>query len=573
MYAEFFGLKSAPFSIAPDPRFLFMSERHREALAHLLYGLDGGGGFVLLSGEIGAGKTTVCRCFLEQIPSHCDVAYIFNPKLTVTELLQSVCEEFGIAVMPRDPLAPSVKDYVDPLNRFLLDAHAAGRHSVLIIDEAQNLSADVLEQLRLLTNLETHERKLLQIILIGQPELRDLLTQPSLEQLAQRVIARFHLDALSAAETLQYIEHRLSVAGWSGPLPFDAKALRLIHATSRGVPRRINLLCDRAMLGAYAQGLRRVGAPVVEAAAAEVFDRRSVPGAWRRMSRGLAWPVAGAAVGLLTMVVWTQLTSVRPAPTPWAAPATSASKPELASAAEAHASAVLPAAPEASTPSLSPVGEVAASPAGPAGANDVLPLITGPGSLTLVADEAVAWRQLAGLWRATPVDGPPCTGLAAQGIGCWRGKGNLALISQLDRPVLLWLEQGSASGWALLTSLDSVAVQIESHGMPQAMPLAQLATLWRGDMATLWRMPEGYRGLLLAGSRGPAVDSLVAMLAKVRQEVAPAGPALVNAAVMDRVSAFQVSEGLTPDGVAGPTTFMLLQRRIGVDEPRLGKRS
>src|SRR3954470_24956783 len=201
MYAEYFGLKHEPFSIAPDPRYLFMSERHREALAHLLYGLGGGGGFVLLSGEIGTGKTTVCRLFLEQIPANCNVAYIFNPKLTVIELLQSVCDEFHIAVPRKEGSAPTVKDYLDPLNAFLLDAHAAGRNNVLIIDEAQMLSAEVLEQLRLLTNLETNERKLLQIILIGQPELRAMLSRPDLEQLAQRVIAHYHLSALSEDET------------------------------------------------------------------------------------------------------------------------------------------------------------------------------------------------------------------------------------------------------------------------------------------------------------------------------------------------------------------------------------
>jgi len=199
MYAKFFGLKQEPFSIAPDPRYLFMSERHREALAHLLYGVRGGGGFVLLTGEIGAGKTTVCRCFLEQIPKRCNVAYIFNPKLTVIELLKTVCDEFRIPLDPDRHRSETVKEYLDPINEFLLKTHAVGQNNVLIIDEAQNLSSDVLEQLRLLTNLETSERKLLQIILIGQPELRDMLARPELEQLAQRVTARYHLKALSVA--------------------------------------------------------------------------------------------------------------------------------------------------------------------------------------------------------------------------------------------------------------------------------------------------------------------------------------------------------------------------------------
>jgi type II secretory pathway predicted ATPase ExeA len=298
MYLPFFGLKQEPFSIAPDPRYLFMSERHREALAHLLYGVRGGGGFVLLSGEIGAGKTTVCRCFLEQIPKRCNVAYIFNPKLTVEELLRTICEEFHIPAGHPGPA--SVKDYVDVLNAFLLRTHAVGQNNVLIIDEAQNLSADVLEQLRLLTNLETSERKLLQIILIGQPELRTMLARPELEQLAQRVTARFHLDSLSLRETVQYVRHRLSVAGLNRPTPFDREALQRIHELSRGVPRRINLLCDRSLLGAYATGKPRADREIVEKAALEVFgkDERSAPrrAQWRRVGVFALGAAAGAVL-------------------------------------------------------------------------------------------------------------------------------------------------------------------------------------------------------------------------------------------------------------------------------------
>mgnify|MGYP002354063190 CR=1 FL=1 len=234
MYVSFFGLQHAPFSIAPDPRYLYMSERHREALAHLLYGVQAGGGFVLLTGEIGAGKTTVCRCFLEQVPPRCNVAYIFNPKLTVHELLKTVCDEFRIPLPPEHPgVARTIKDFIDPLNEFLLRTHGVGQTNVLIIDEAQNLSADVLEQLRLLTNLETSERKLLQIILIGQPELRQMLARPELEQLAQRVIARYHLEALSEAETAQYVAHRLGVAGLGGGRAGGAVARAQREVTGR----------------------------------------------------------------------------------------------------------------------------------------------------------------------------------------------------------------------------------------------------------------------------------------------------------------------------------------------------
>ena len=280
MYAGYFGLQQTPFSIAPDPRYLLMSERHREALAHLLYGVQGGGGFVLLTGEIGAGKTTVCRAFLEQVPANCRVAYIFNPQLTVNDLLKTVCHEFHIEVRPDGGGPATIKDHLDPLNAYLLASHARGERNVLIIDEAQNLTPHVLEQLRLLTNLETNERKLLQIILIGQPELRAMLARPDMQQLAQRVIARFHLGALSEAETRQYVRHRMEVAGLKGPLPLTPAAIDRVHEISRGVPRRINLLCDRALLGAYATDSRQIGPAMVDKAASEVFDMpatRSAP--------------------------------------------------------------------------------------------------------------------------------------------------------------------------------------------------------------------------------------------------------------------------------------------------------
>ena len=351
MYAKFFGLRHEPFSIAPDPRYLFMSAQHREALAHLLYGLRGGGGFVLLTGEIGAGKTTVCRCFLERVPRRCNVAYIFNPKQTVEELLGSICDEFRI---PRaEGATPSAKQHVDALNDFLLRTHAVGQNNVLIIDEAQNLSADVLEQLRLLTNLETAERKLLQIILIGQPELRDMLARPGLEQLAQRVIARYHLSALSAKETAQYIHHRLIVAGLTRAAPFDRGAVQRIHALSRGVPRRINLLCDRALLGAYASGAAMVDTAIVDKAAREVLQARVPRRERRRRAASHRWRLPAAialgvvlGAGLFAAANW-MLDRTRSAPASAAASAPAAASP--------------PSVPVASTAAPAPSAPTAAS--------------------------------------------------------------------------------------------------------------------------------------------------------------------------------------------------------------------
>jgi general secretion pathway protein A len=298
LYQAFFGLQREPFSIAPDPKYLFMSERHREALAHLLYGLKGGGGFVVLTGEVGAGKTTVCRCFLEQVPRRINVAYIINPKQSAQEMLRSICAEFRIPIEAEF----AGKELVDAINEYLLRTHAVGQNNVLIVDEAQNLGVDVLEQLRLLTNLETNERKLLQIILIGQPELRELLERPDMEQLAQRVIARYHLEALSEKESGQYIRHRLTVAGLTGAVPIEAAAIRRVHQLTRGVPRRINLLCDRALLGAYAGGRPRVDTGLIDQAAKEVTGYSSLRLRWRMARRwriGVALTVgliAGAAI-------------------------------------------------------------------------------------------------------------------------------------------------------------------------------------------------------------------------------------------------------------------------------------
>jgi len=298
MYTDFFGLKEAPFSIAPDPRYLYMSERHREALAHLLYGIGSNGGFVLLTGEVGTGKTTVCRCLLEQVPESTEVAFIFNPKLSEVELLASICDELGIAYPWENR---SIKIFVDRINEHLLAAHARGCNTVLIIDEAQNLSTEVLEQLRLLTNLETDKRKLLQIILLGQPELHDQLARPELRQLAQRITARYYLGPLEQHEVTNYIKHRLSVAG-SHDILFDRSSLTQLFRLSRGVPRLINVLCDRAMLGAYALDQKKVDGRILTKAAREVFGEKAY--AKPRSGGMLAWLVTGLFLAA-AVLFWT----------------------------------------------------------------------------------------------------------------------------------------------------------------------------------------------------------------------------------------------------------------------------
>ncbi|MBL8289029.1 MAG: AAA family ATPase [Rubrivivax sp.] len=657
MYAEFFGLSKDPFSIAPDPRFLFMSEKHREALAHLLYGVGGGGGFVLLTGEIGAGKTTVCRAFLEQIPRHCDVAYIFNPKLTVSELLQSVCEEFHVALAEpalagaseaqvsagQAAAAPTVKTYVDAINRFLLAAHAAGRSAVLIIDEAQSLAPDVLEQLRLLTNLETHERKLLQIILIGQPELRDMLASPGLEQLAQRVIARCHLGALTAGETVRYVQHRLAVAGASGgtSVPFEPEAMSRLFQLTGGVPRRINLLAGRAMLGAYAHGRNQVDRAMVEQAAREVFDvrrgggaraaaraagvepgssrstrpaasssgspsrpaplgssagsgRPAVEGSWRNAlarpgARVAAAVVAGGAIGLaLGAWAWRDgwlhggssgangamgaASSVAAAGS--AAAAAAALPPPMRTAGavtgSGSASAIAGSGGSASSAAAGPAGRLAAG-AALAVPADTLSRDEDPAMVLAAAwaDEASAWRALAMAWHAPLAEGDVCTKAApAAGLACHRTRGGLAAVRQLDRPGLVFLRQRDEPPVvALLVALDERGATLQTHGRHWRLSLAALATVWRGDFATLWRTPPGWRD---AAAALPPAALPASARAWVNERLVDAGVRDAGQPLRDRLWAYQVAQGLPPDGLLGPVTMMQLGRgTVGFDEPAL----
>src|ERR1700675_2983059 len=293
MYLRFFGLNEKPFAITPDPRYLYLSERHAEALAHLLYGINESGGFIQLTGEVGTGKTTVVRTLLSRVPHHADVAVILNPRVTPVEFLLTICEELGLNLGEAD--RRSVKQMVDALNRRLLEAHAEGRRIIVLVDEAQNLSIDVLEQVRLLTNLETPTQKLLQIILIGQPELRELLDRTDLRQLAQRITGRYHLEPLSREETRGYIRHRLRVAGAAGEI-FTASALTEVHRLAAGIPRVINVTCDRALLGAYTQETRKVTAALVRLAAGEVYGRRFMP-RWMGWLAA-AFGVAGVAVAV-----------------------------------------------------------------------------------------------------------------------------------------------------------------------------------------------------------------------------------------------------------------------------------
>ena len=565
MYTKFFGLSQNPFSISPDPRYLYMSERHREALAHLLYGLKGGGGFVMLSGEIGTGKTTVCRCFLEQINDNCNVAYIFNPKLTSNELLRSICEEFHISV----PLnVVTTKDFIDPLNEFLLREHSAGKNNILIIDEAQNLSVDVLEQLRLLTNLETNERKLLQIVLIGQSELRHMLARPELAQLAQRVIARFHLEALSYEETRHYIAHRLSVAGMSGPLPFERKALVHIHKLSLGIPRRINLLCGGALLGAYTQGSAFVDKRTVNKAAFEMFGPNlKKQGFGTRFSvRGLKgygrFAASIAMAGFTGLVLGAALLGM-------------ISRPEnrLALQQTSPAKVMMPVIP-ASTSASASIRTQAAQ--------------TIPDELVVSRSELYArlaikplsynqaWQELGKAWGLTLDANEACRTALEKRVYCFNSKKtSMSLIRDLNRPVIVVINDKHSNTYAVLSALTLKTAQLHVGDQIISVPLPLLAEVWQGGFSTLLRVPETVTEKSDMDKMWSNSDWLATQLAKIQGTSDSQTLASLNttpardAVVRGRVYAFQQAYGLAPDGKAGPMTLMQLNRVMGVDEPRL----
>jgi general secretion pathway protein A len=532
MYTNYFNLKQQPFSIAPDPRYLFMSERHREALAHLLYGVGSGGGFVLLTGEIGAGKTTVCRCFIEQIPDNCRLAYIFNPKLTVEELLLTICDEFRIALPPASSGSLGVKGYVDAINGYLLESHAQGNNNVLVIDEAQNLSPQVLEQLRLLTNLETSERKLLQIILIGQPELRTMLARPELEQLAQRVIARYHLGPLSVPETGAYVAHRLTVAGAHPGNPIPASLAPLIHRLTHGVPRRINLLCDRALLGAYVENSREATPKILRRAAREVFAADvAIPRAPLRWPLVAGGVLAGAAI---SAAAWQAVPrSTAPAPAEVVAPA-------------AHA-----------------------QPAAVASPHTAVPRTAAPVRPLLLATQAEALRELGTLWGQHLPAIEPCQGAPKLNLRCYQGRGGLYELRLLDRPAIVALHDGQKLGYAVLSSMDDGSATLSVNGQRQKVGLGALATRLDGEFTTLWKAPRAFREQVHPGDSGADVDWIANRLAELNKVEAPRADQPLGEATRRLLRGFQAGQNLKADGVAGPRTYMRLNQLSGVDEPRL----
>lgn len=522
MYLSFFGLNEKPFAITPDPRYLFMSGRHAEALAHLMYGINEAGGFVQLTGEVGTGKTTVIRSLLAQAPKNAEIALILNPKISATEFLLTICEELGIGV-PDDAIH-SVKDLVDILNQYLLRAHSQGRRVVVVVDEAQNLAPDVLEQVRLLTNLETATQKLLQIILIGQPELRELLDRVDLRQLAQRITGRYHLDPLSGDESAAYVRHRLNVAGSTSEI-FTASALRAVHQASGGVPRLINIICDRALLGAFTEDRHHITPRIVRRAAREVFGRETVRPWWPALAG-----VAGVAVvGALGLWLWS---SQRAAPV-----------------------AAVAATPVAVTTTVAPETDA-----------DRISLAALLRRFSGETDTDNAFNKLFALWNARYVASTvdACAQAQPQSLECHSNRGTLGQLQQFNRPAILLLtDELGREHQVVLAALSDERASLSLGGQRRDVTLGELSRLWSGDFVLLWRPGTAEPQALTVGMRGPAVQKLRADLGRLRgQEAGAASAAAYDTVLSQQVAEFQRQHRLPVDGVAGIETLVMLDAAL-----------
>jgi general secretion pathway protein A len=547
MYTSFFGLIEKPFAITPDPRYLYLSERHAEALAHLLYGINEAGGFIQLTGEVGTGKTTIVRTLLSRVPQHADVAVILNPRVTATEFLLTICEELGLGLDEAD--RTSAKEMVDALNRRLLAAHSDGRRVIVIVDEAQNLSADVLEQVRLLTNLETATHKLLQIILIGQPELRELLDRSDLRQLAQRITGRYHLSPLSKQETQEYVRHRLRVAGAAGEV-FSPAALREVYRLSSGVPRVVNVCCDRALLGAYTLEKREVTPALVRRAASEVYGRRFAP-LW------LGWVAAAITLAGAAVVVYAGVTVLRNPPrelrstveSPALAPAAAAGAQRLSGAAAAPAAA-----------SGAAAGTAAAAP--PAEPPPLQALLASSSANT---SEAAAFRRLLALWgTAMADDHDPCGQAQKAGLACLEQRGSWAQVRALNRPAILTLSGERGERYrVVLSALDDSNATLDLGEHNVRIPIEELSHDWFGEFTVVWKPKTPRTRQLSLGMRGDEVRWLRRSLNALHGAASdPESDDIYDQDLAIAVQNFQREHRLNVDGIAGLQTQVVLDTAL-----------
>jgi general secretion pathway protein A len=546
MYYQYFGLTEAPFSIAVNPRYLFMSDRHRDALAHLLYGVGAGGGFILLTGEVGTGKTTINRCVLEQLPQDTDIAIILNPALNAIELLASACDELRIEY---DHDNHTLKTLTDNLQRFLLENHARGRKTVLLIDEAQHLDFDVLEQIRLLTNLETNSEKLLQIILIGQPELAQMLARPELRQLNQRITARYNLGSLNLDETGAYIQHRLQVAGMiPGRVIFPPSVVRSIYKATHGIPRVINVLCDRMLLGAYGRNESSVNHAMLKLAMQEVLGDETV--------RTPLWRWLGIAVVLL-LAIWTAgwLLGKYTGGTATLAPSwmDMQLEPDAIALSEED-----PTAEALVTPEAEPLPDTLLdAPAALAALN----------AINAMQAPSVAAAELWALYAVEPAPADICMNETQTRLACL--KGEVWTWDELDifnSPLLLeMITPQRFSAEVLLLGIDEPMAWVLVDRAVVSVPLAELAPYWTGRYRLLWHPPVGFENALVLGDDSSVVASVAQLFARLDAQPSPLADRRFNRALEQRVRLFQRQNRLVDDGVVGVQTLLKLNEQLAID--------
>jgi len=546
MYLEHFGLLASPFSIAPDPRYLYMSERHREALAHLLYGMESDGAFILLTGDVGTGKTTVSRCLLEQVPENINIALVLNPKLTAVELLQVICDELHIEHTTKDI---SVKSLVDDINHFLLAAYANGKKTVVLIEEAQNLDLDVLEQLRLLTNLETNERKLLQVILLGQPEFLDVLDRPELSQLAQRITARFHLTPLGFHELEEYIAHRLAVAGCRRQL-FAPGVLKQLYNYSGGVPRLINVICDRALLGIYVQGKQQIDKKTLAQSAREVLGENKAIAAKSRHKpfKAKAAIFSGLLVVLVAIVFYAEFFQKN-----IKTEAEAAYKKDQQITEEKTVVKNIEIELQKSVKQVS--------------------YIEWPEHNLSLRSNTQAYRALFKKWQLDyqlGANSTPCFFAKTKGLACLQGQEDMAYLREINRPVILKLyDDFKQPQYAALLALYATTAVIQFADKAQAVSLDQLEFYWQGEFTLLWKMPEDYQGLIRPWSTSKAVLWLNKVMNEIEEDTQNIPGNIYDRALMERVKKFQARQGLKSDGVVGVKTIVRINQILGLAAPVL----
>lgn len=559
MYSQYFGLKENPFALSPDPRYLYLGRRHQEALAHLMYGVTEGGGFVQLTGEVGTGKTMIVRALIERLPETVDVALVLYPFLSVREFVAVICHDLHIPDLEKN----SLKTMIDGLNAYLLANHAKGRRTALVVDEAHKLSLDVLEQIRLLTNLETTKEKLLQIILVGQPELNELLARQDLRQVAQRVTARYNLTALQREEGFEYVLHRCRVAGAQLPL-FNRAALRAVYRFSGGIPRVINIVCDRALLGAYALGTLQVNASLVARSATELGHLAPLHRPAWKAAVATGFAVTAAALTLTLWRFWPafEMSGARDL-------AAVSAEEDVVTASSESADAAPDAPQTVETDAPPPASSAAAAAEAPSSLEQLLT------DENIPTDTDTAFARLFSYWQRDYTRYPGATGCdrAHQArLRCLFESGTWNNLRQLNRPAIIELTDARGHRHhVLVAALKEDSVALELGDRTREFPLSEVDRFWYGKYLALWNPPQGGEQILRRGMQGLSVRWLRETLARAGLPTAGKPADVFDDELESKVKEFQRRHQIEQDGVVGRVTLMLLTTYDKVSPPLLAR--